>query len=253
LNEEVTRYLARQLCESLKYIHSKGIAHRDLKPENVLLTSDNPPVLKVADFGLAKAVDSMTKFKTTCGTPCYLAPEVILRSPEEEYSYLVDSWSVGVIVFSMLANASPFVEDETQNIAARFRSRWIDWEMLRQKNESHPSTRRAGKARKVPSVRKMALWTTLSTSRWRTPMKLLGARREGRHRARIGLSHATQWRSENATTLVLCSPSRSSLPHPSRLALRLATVKRTIRDCASARIDPRLMRMPSPPLRTRRN
>lgn len=83
LNEGVTRYLARQLCESLKvcvrklyglriinnllqYIHSKGIAHRDLKPENVLLTTDNPPVLKVADFGLAKAVDSMTKFKVCC-------------------------------------------------------------------------------------------------------------------------------------------------------------------------------------------
>ncbi len=48
-----------------QYIHAKGIAHRDLKPENVLLTKDIPPVLKVADFGLAKAVDSMTKFKVS--------------------------------------------------------------------------------------------------------------------------------------------------------------------------------------------
>lgn len=104
----------------MQYIHAKGIAHRDLKPENVLLTSAIPPVVKVADFGLAKAVNSMTMFKvrlsacliireapmqcvfqTTCGTPCYLAPEVILRGPEQGYDHLVDSWSVGVIVFSM--------------------------------------------------------------------------------------------------------------------------------------------------------
>lgn len=56
-------YVLRFINNLLQYIHSKGIAHRDLKPENVLLTTDDPPVLKVADFGLAKAVDSMTKFK----------------------------------------------------------------------------------------------------------------------------------------------------------------------------------------------
>ena len=50
---------------SAQYIHSKGIAHRDLKPENVMLTSDNPPMVKVADFGLAKAVDSMTMLRVS--------------------------------------------------------------------------------------------------------------------------------------------------------------------------------------------
>ena len=49
----------------LQYIHSKGIAHRDLKPENVLLTRENPPMVKVADFGLAKAVDSMTMLRVS--------------------------------------------------------------------------------------------------------------------------------------------------------------------------------------------
>lgn len=48
-----------------QYIHSKGIAHRDLKPENVLLTNDVPPVVKVADFGLAKAIDSLTMLRVS--------------------------------------------------------------------------------------------------------------------------------------------------------------------------------------------
>lgn len=63
LSEDEVRRLTFQLCKALKYIHAKGIAHRDLKPENILLTRDNPPNLKLADFGLAKAVDSMTRFK----------------------------------------------------------------------------------------------------------------------------------------------------------------------------------------------
>jgi serine/threonine/tyrosine protein kinase RAD53 len=84
----------------LSYIHSKGITHRDLKPENVLLTRDNPPLIKVADFGLAKVVDSLTMLRTMCGTPSYLAPEVVTDAPDG-YDNLVDSWSVGVIVFSM--------------------------------------------------------------------------------------------------------------------------------------------------------
>ena len=53
------------ICVIIQYIHSKGIAHRDLKPENVLLTTDIPPRVKVADFGLAKAVDSLTMLRVT--------------------------------------------------------------------------------------------------------------------------------------------------------------------------------------------
>lgn len=87
--------------------------------QNVLLTLDNPPTVKVADFGLAKVVDSYTFLKvrsmarsvsnqldlgqqTMCGTASYLAPEVVMQSDQQPgYSHLVDSWSVGVIVFSM--------------------------------------------------------------------------------------------------------------------------------------------------------
>ena len=90
------------MCDALSYVHSMGICHRDLKPENVLLTADEPPMVKVADFGLAKVIDSMTMLRTMCGTPVYLAPEVVNQTPDNEgYDQVVDSWSVGVIVFSM--------------------------------------------------------------------------------------------------------------------------------------------------------
>lgn len=62
VSEEEARRYTFQLCSALRYLHAKNIAHRDLKPENILLTDDNPPVVKIADFGLAKAADSMTKF-----------------------------------------------------------------------------------------------------------------------------------------------------------------------------------------------
>ena len=104
----------------VQYCHDRGIAHRDLKPENVLLTRDRPPIVKVADFGLAKVADSMTMLKvcysviavrhnadvfalqTMCGTPNYLAPEVVWDDVDTVgYSHLVDSWSIGIITFSM--------------------------------------------------------------------------------------------------------------------------------------------------------
>ncbi|KAF9452361.1 Pkinase-domain-containing protein [Macrolepiota fuliginosa MF-IS2] len=131
LTEENAKHITYQICEALAYIHSQGVAHRDLKPENVLLTKDDPPIVKVADFGLAKAVHSETMLRTMCGTPTYLAPEVVNQREGGGYTNRVDSWSVGVIVFSMLTNASPFIEDENQrDIRLRISERRIDWSTL---------------------------------------------------------------------------------------------------------------------------
>lgn len=133
LTEPQAQYLTYQICDALAYIHSKNIAHRDLKPENVLLTSTNPPQVKVADFGLAKAVDSLTMLRTMCGTPCYLAPEVVLQESNNGYDQIVDSWSVGVIVFSMLTGNNPFFDDDQEmHIKERVRTRAVDWNTLRQ-------------------------------------------------------------------------------------------------------------------------
>ncbi|TDL21737.1 Pkinase-domain-containing protein [Rickenella mellea] len=133
IDEEPIRHATRQICEAVAYIHSKGIAHRDLKPENILVTKDDPPVVKVADFGLAKAVDSMTQFRTQCGTPIYIAPEVIVRENHAEgYDHLVDSWSVGVIVFNLLTGESPFNDDpEDIPVHLRIARRKVVWDKLR--------------------------------------------------------------------------------------------------------------------------
>lgn len=131
LKEPLAVHIIAQVCDALAYIHSKGIAHRDLKPENVLLTTENPPTVKVADFGLAKVVDSVTFLRTMCGTPAYLAPEVVTQQNQEGYDHLVDSWSVGVIVFCMFTLSSPFIEDENQrDLKVRIAERTIQWSIL---------------------------------------------------------------------------------------------------------------------------
>ncbi|KAM6502304.1 CAMK/RAD53 protein kinase [Amanita muscaria] len=135
--EANAKHITYQMCHALSYIHAQGITHRDLKPENILLTKDDPPNVKVADFGLAKIVDSLTMLRTMCGTPSYLAPEVVKQENQEGYDNAVDSWSVGVIVFSMLTNSSPFIEDENQrDVRTRIIERRIDWGALMKPNIS---------------------------------------------------------------------------------------------------------------------
>ncbi|KAG5342978.1 hypothetical protein C0989_005927 [Termitomyces sp. Mn162] len=118
LSEADSQHITYQLCDALA---------------NVLLTKDSPPKVKVADFGLAKFVDSLTMLKTMCGTPSYLAPEVVAQPNNGGYDNLVDSWSVGVIVFSMLTNSSPFVEEERHDVRTRILQRTIDWSVLTSK------------------------------------------------------------------------------------------------------------------------
>ncbi|CAE6451074.1 unnamed protein product [Rhizoctonia solani] len=127
LSEEETRQLATEMCLAMEYSHSKG---------NILLTDTVPRHAKIADFGLAKAVDSGTFLKTFCGTPTYLAPEVVLRAQDAGYNELVDSWSLGVIVWSMLTNTVPFTEDE-DDMYTRFQRRQVDWSQVSSFGLSH--------------------------------------------------------------------------------------------------------------------
>lgn len=99
----------RQICEALNYLHGRGVIHRDLKPENLLYADkEEKASLKIADFGLSKALYGEEQTSTVCGTPGYCAPEV-LRG--DRYDSKIDMWAVGVIAYILLCGFEPFFDE----------------------------------------------------------------------------------------------------------------------------------------------
>ncbi len=110
IGEIYGKFYMRQIAEGLKYLLSKNIMHRDLKPQNILIFPFN--VVKLADFGLAKNFQDEQKFKTLCGSPIYMAPEILIPNgsfdkKQRSYTTKADLWSLGIILFELITGKFP--------------------------------------------------------------------------------------------------------------------------------------------------
>ncbi len=102
---EKAQFYAGQIVFVLEYLHSKNIVYRNLKPENILINKNG--YIKIADFGLAKVIEDRTY--TMCGTPGYLAPEIILN---KGHGLSVDWWAFGVLLYEMICGVDPFADED---------------------------------------------------------------------------------------------------------------------------------------------
>lgn len=124
LPEETVAVIARKLLEGIKYLHDRGIVHRDLKPQNVLCATDDPTDIRIADFGLSKILSEDTMLKTCCGSPHYLAPEVLQCSA---YDSKVDIWGIGIIVYIALTGCLPFFDDDMRKLIVKIMTADYTW------------------------------------------------------------------------------------------------------------------------------
>eukprot|EP00667_Euglena_gracilis_P005831 EG_transcript_5868 len=114
LGEAVAVHFMRQLAQGMYFLHSRNLVHRDIKPQNLLLSSSDLPTatLKIADFGFARYLafdpSCLDLAKTLCGSPVYMAPEILSR---RNYGANVDLWSAGAVLFEMLFGDPPFRGD----------------------------------------------------------------------------------------------------------------------------------------------
>lgn len=104
LKEDLAKYFFKQIIEALHYIHQKNIVHRDIKLDNILLNHQGN--VKVCDFGVSKLVTPGDTMTEQCGTPAYIAPEILLDNGYKGFG--VDIWSAGVVLYSMLYGTVPF-------------------------------------------------------------------------------------------------------------------------------------------------
>ncbi|XP_016046403.1 serine/threonine-protein kinase ULK1 isoform X3 [Erinaceus europaeus] len=120
LSEDTIRLFLQQIVGAMRLLHSKGIIHRDLKPQNILLSNPggrraNPNNIrvKIADFGFARYLQSNMMAATLCGSPMYMAPEVIMS---QHYDGKADLWSIGTIVYQCLTGKAPFQASSPQDL-----------------------------------------------------------------------------------------------------------------------------------------
>jgi serine/threonine protein kinase len=124
---EVRRFMI-QVCGGVRYLHKRSVIHRDLKMGNIFI--DGQMDLKIGDFGLAAVMaDEHDRRTTLCGTPNYIAPEILSKSGTRGHDNKVDTWAVGVICYAMLVGTPPFQSKSQQEIYAKLRTLEYEWKI----------------------------------------------------------------------------------------------------------------------------
>lgn len=123
LDEKTVGMYVKDVISAVMYLHSINIIHRDIKPENILLNEDN--LAKLADFGWSNFLESDKTRDTLAGTPEYLAPEMIMKTGHD---HRVDVWSIGVLLFELLAGRAPFIfSGDIGNLYSNIKNLKIKW------------------------------------------------------------------------------------------------------------------------------
>jgi len=131
-SESEASQILKQIVQALEYLHSLNVVHRDLKLENLLLkekvSPDQPLKVKIADFGLSKLY-SGSMMHTACGTPFYVAPDILMAADDDEAGYgpPVDMWAVGVLLYILLSGRLPFSGDEDDELFRNILEAKIVW------------------------------------------------------------------------------------------------------------------------------
>jgi serine/threonine protein kinase len=112
LSEKIAKFIFRQIIEALQYIHSKNIIHRDIKLDNILIDLNN--TIKLCDFGVSKQIKNKEAVFDQCGTPAYIAPEILRNEGFQGFS--ADIWSAGIVLYAMVQGRVPFFTKEVQDL-----------------------------------------------------------------------------------------------------------------------------------------
>jgi serine/threonine protein kinase len=123
-SEKDASNIVRQIISAVAHLHANGIAHRDLKPQNLLCAGPEGDDIRVADFGLSKMFGEGEYLETCCGSPEYVAPEVLECKP---YDKACDLWSVGVIVYVLLTGCFPFWDKNNAVLYEKIRNVDYGW------------------------------------------------------------------------------------------------------------------------------
>lgn len=129
MDEKEVQSIMIQLKNGLKYLYNNNIVHRDLKPQNILITDDIK--VKISDFGFAKIYKDNTMNQTICGSPLYMAPEILTY---KKYTELADLWSVGVILYEILFKTTPVIGPNLYSLVENMKKYKFDSNKVNKQN-----------------------------------------------------------------------------------------------------------------------